>query len=88
MKWHPAGAGYGGTAVAVVTCRDAQRVDAPQEPTRAEKHVRVPPEGFEPSHLAPEASALSPELWGLANGERLPVPGGACDIRAVHDHSP
>jgi CheY-like chemotaxis protein len=24
----------------------------------------VPPEGFEPSHLAPEASALSPELWG------------------------
>src|SRR3954452_16096613 len=26
----------------------------------------VPPEGFEPSHLAPEASALSPELWGLA----------------------
>ena len=26
----------------------------------------MPPEGFEPSHLAPEASALSPELWGLA----------------------
>ncbi len=42
--------------------------------------ICVPPEGFEPSHLAPEASALSPELWGLSNAERLPVRGGACDI--------
>jgi hypothetical protein len=41
----------------------------------------APPEGFEPSHLAPEASALSPELWGLANAARLPVLGGGCDTR-------
>ena len=26
----------------------------------------VPPAGFEPAHTAPEAVALSPELWGLA----------------------
>ena len=29
----------------------------------------APPAGFEPAHTAPEAVALSPELWGLA---RLP----------------
>ena len=28
------------------------------------KWVKVPPAGFEPAHLAPEASALSPELRG------------------------
>ena len=43
---------------------------------------KVPPEGFEPSHLAPEASALSPELWGLTNAERLPVRDPSCDKRA------
>src|ERR1700722_16712372 len=26
----------------------------------------APPAGFEPAHTAPEAVALSPELWGLA----------------------
>jgi CheY-like chemotaxis protein len=31
--------------------------------------MRAPPVGFEPTHTAPEAVALSPELWGLA---RLP----------------
>jgi hypothetical protein len=44
----------------------------------------VPPEGFEPSHLAPEASALSPELWGLSNAERLSVHGTGCDTRGAH----
>jgi putative restriction endonuclease len=33
---------------------------APQQVTR-----RAPPAGFEPAHTAPEAVALSPELWGL-----------------------
>jgi RimJ/RimL family protein N-acetyltransferase len=27
---------------------------------------RAPPAGFEPAHTAPEAVALSPELWGLS----------------------
>ena len=27
---------------------------------------KAPPAGFEPAHTAPEAVALSPELWGLA----------------------
>src|SRR5690349_14265333 len=58
------------------------------QPGEVERTVEVPPEGFEPSHLAPEASALSPELWGLANGERLPVHSGDCDTRAVDDHAP
>ena len=26
----------------------------------------APPVGFEPAHPAPEADALSPELWGLS----------------------
>ena len=26
----------------------------------------APPVGFEPTHPAPEADALSPELWGLS----------------------
>src|SRR4249920_3390062 len=44
----------------------------------------APPAGFEPAHTAPEAVALSPELWGLAGfaetgwsrraGARLSVP--------------
>jgi CheY-like chemotaxis protein len=46
---------------------------------------RVPPEGFEPSHLAPEASALSPELWGLSTAERLPARNRGCDMRAAPD---
>jgi hypothetical protein len=29
-------------------------------------YLRAPPAGFEPAHTAPEAVALSPELWGLA----------------------
>ena len=31
----------------------------------------VPPAGFEPAHPAPEADALSPELRGLGNPQRL-----------------
>src|SRR5215471_20689982 len=27
--------------------------------------LAAPPAGFEPAHTAPEAVALSPELWGL-----------------------
>ena len=34
----------------------------------------APPAGFEPAHPAPEAGALSPELWGLDDSERVPVP--------------
>lgn len=30
----------------------------------------APPAGFEPAHTAPEAVALSPELWGLRRGPR------------------
>jgi hypothetical protein len=29
--------------------------------------MTAPPAGFEPAHTAPEAVALSPELWGLAH---------------------
>ena len=28
-------------------------------------YEEAPPAGFEPAHTAPEADALSPELWGL-----------------------
>ncbi len=34
---------------------------------------RAPPAGFEPAHPAPEAGALSPELWGPSDSERLPA---------------
>ena len=40
---------------------------------RGRKGRAVPPVGFEPTHPAPEADALSPELRGLGQGERLPV---------------
>ena len=33
----------------------------------------APPAGFEPALTAPEAVALSPELWGLRAVERVPV---------------
>ena len=33
----------------------------------------APPVGFEPTHPAPEAGALSPELWGPGDVERLPA---------------
>ena len=36
----------------------------------------VPPAGFEPALTAPEAVALSPELRGLKDGERLPATDG------------
>ena len=43
---------------------------------------QAPPAGFEPAHPAPEAGALSPELWGLDDFDRVPVPeyrlGPAC----------
>jgi hypothetical protein len=29
------------------------------------RHTKAPPVGFEPTLPAPEADALSPELWGL-----------------------
>jgi hypothetical protein len=60
-----------------------------------ERLIEAPPARFELAHPAPEAGALSPELWGLCNtepglqnlnAERLPVPVGgrdtACDTRA------
>jgi hypothetical protein len=37
------------------------------EPVSAD-HGLAPPAGFEPAHTAPEAVALSPELWGLRCG--------------------
>ena len=33
----------------------------------------APPAGFEPALTAPEAVALSPELWGLRASERVPA---------------
>jgi hypothetical protein len=37
---------------------------------------KAPPAGFEPAHTAPEAVALSPELWGLAQDSPSQVSGG------------
>jgi hypothetical protein len=36
----------------------------------------APPAGFEPAHTAPEAVALSPELWGLAHWSPRARSGG------------
>jgi hypothetical protein len=55
------------------------RLAAPRSP-----HREAPPARFELAHPAPEADALSPELWGLTNAERLPVPVGARDTRSGH----
>ena len=33
---------------------------------------KVPPAGFEPAHMAPEANALSPELRGLIDARAYP----------------
>jgi hypothetical protein len=35
----------------------------------------APPAGFEPALTAPEAVALSPELWGLSTGKGYQSPG-------------
>ena len=42
----------------------------------------APPAGFEPAHTAPEADALSPELWGLRDV------GKATSRRAFADTQP
>ena len=42
----------------------------------------APPAGFEPAHTAPEADALSPELWGLRDV------GKATSHRAFADTQP
>src|SRR5580692_12666443 len=44
--------------------------------------LEAPPARFELAHPAPEADALSPELWGLTNAEMLPARGCARDTRA------
>jgi CheY-like chemotaxis protein len=47
----------------------------------------APPAGFEPAHPAPEAGALSPELWGPGDEERVPAPRHRLDPcpRLGHD---
>ena len=42
------------------------RVNKPRSEAISAGHEKVPPVGFEPTHTAPEAVALSPELWGLS----------------------
>jgi CheY-like chemotaxis protein len=46
----------------------------------------APPVGFEPTHPAPEAGALSPELWGPGDVERLPASRCRCDIPTCRTH--
>ena len=41
----------------------------------------APPAGFEPAHPPPEGGALSPELRGLQDGERVSAPGHTMDRR-------
>src|ERR1700722_18143399 len=48
----------------------------------ADGKIRAPPAGFEPAHTAPEADALSPELWGLRDA------GKATSRRAHPDTQP
>jgi hypothetical protein len=45
------------------------------------RHDRAPPAGFEPAHPPPEGGALSPELRGLQDGERVSAPGVSMDRR-------
>ena len=53
------------TSSAARAGRDNIRISAGQ---RGVAQIRkAPPAGFEPAHTAPEAVALSPELWGLAH---------------------
>ena len=61
-----------------------------QEPVRSSSQVRdvkAPPVGFEPTHPAPEAGALSPELWGQRDGgkrtSRQRGAGHAAAARAI-----
>jgi len=52
-------------------CRqDPSQARTSSEPIAPREHV-VPPAGFEPAHLAPEASALSPELRGRSPSVRI-----------------
>ncbi len=44
-------------------CRSARCAEVLHSEAKFEK---APPVGFEPTHTAPEAVALSPELWGLS----------------------
>src|SRR5579864_1902407 len=48
----------------------------------------APPAGFEPAHTAPEADALSPELWGLRDvgkaTSQQPLPGHAAGTLRNH----
>jgi hypothetical protein len=50
--------------------------------------VEAPPVGFEPTHTAPEAVALSPELWGLSVRRTLrPHPQSEASHRAPNGRS-
>ena len=48
--------------------------------------TEAPPVGFEPTHPAPEAGALSPELWGPDDVERLPASRHRHDIPPCRTH--
>ncbi len=45
----------------------------------------APPAGFEPALTAPEAVALSPELWGLRAVESVPVTAPFPDTRLLQE---
>jgi len=44
----------------------------------------APPAGFEPAHTAPEADALSPELWGLRDVGKGTSPRRLADTQRGH----
>src|ERR1700742_3958649 len=49
----------------------------------------APPVGFEPTHPAPEADALSPELWGLAPAKSTsPRPSGGHETHTRRNGAP
>ena len=55
-RWQMAGAFH--AALSAIRCSPSAIGHVPQE-------SKVPPAGLEPAHPAPEAGALSSELWGL-----------------------
>src|SRR5271165_1930978 len=62
------------------------------QPLIQDLHLRAalwlaPPAGFEPALTAPEAVALSPELWGLRASERVPAERPS-RTRAHRRHAP
>jgi len=59
-----------------------QSTDSRRSEPEFRRSWKAPPAGFEPAHTAPEADALSPELWGLRDV------GKATSHRAFADTQP